>query len=258
LVHTWLSLPLPALILVLAVFYSLSGAILVRISFWATAGYWLQSFRGVVAPFVAAVVAIFGILIGFLASDIWDRNRRAAVAVRTEAASLVSLHALSSALGSPHFAIDRAIRAYTAAVLNKEWPRMQDGEASAEAEEAQDNLLRVVAQSDFTAGHEGLGRLLLESALKVREARNDRLAFSSDFGEGPKWACVLLMALLGQISVATVHLNEARAQAAAMVIFTTSIILVIGLLASHEAPFQPPLGVSPDPIARILDLVPDA
>jgi hypothetical protein len=43
-----------------------------------------------------------------------------------------------------------------------------------------------------------------------------------------------------------------------MVIFTTSIILVIGLLASHEASFQPPLGVSPDPIARILDLVPDA
>jgi hypothetical protein len=42
-----------------------------------------------------------------------------------------------------------------------------------------------------------------------------------------------------------------------MVIFTASIILVIGLLAAHEAPFRRPLGIAPDPIAKILDIVPD-
>ena len=91
----------------------------------------------------------------------------------------------------------------------------------------------------------------------MREERGERLAFSSDFAEGTKWTCVLLMALLGQISLAAVHLNEARAQIAAMVIFTASVILVIGLLAAHEAPFQPPLGISSDPIAKILDIVPN-
>jgi hypothetical protein len=39
---------------------------------------------------------------------------------------------------------------------------------------------------------------------------------------------------MAQISLAAVHLDEARAQFAAMVIFTTSIVLVIGLIAAHE------------------------
>jgi hypothetical protein len=80
-----------------------------------------------VAPFCGAIVIIFSILVGFLASDVWDRNRRAAATVRGEGGNLVSLHALAAALGAPHVAIDRAIRAYATAVINKEWPRMENG-----------------------------------------------------------------------------------------------------------------------------------
>jgi hypothetical protein len=140
-----------------------------------------------VAPFVSAIVVIFGILTGFLASDVWDRNQRAAATVRGEGASLVSLHALAAVFGAPHVAIDRAIRAYATAVTNKEWPRMENGEASAEAEAAQDGLLETVAQSDIALGNAALDRLLLDTALRVREARGDRLAFSSDFSENFKW-----------------------------------------------------------------------
>jgi hypothetical protein len=258
LIDAWLSLPLPALILILAAFYGVSALMLIRLSFGALAGPWVRSFRGVVAPFFGGIVIIFSILVGFLASDVWDRNRRAAATVRGEAANLISLHALAAALGAPHVAIDRAIRAYAAAVIDKEWPRMENGEAAQEAEAAQDALLETVAQSDFAAvGNTALDRLLLDTALRVRDARSDRLAFSSDFSENFKWTCVLLMAVMAQISLAAVHLDEARAQIAAMVIFTASIVLVIGLIATHEGPFQPPLGISPAPIAKLLDIVPD-
>ena len=258
LIDAWLSLPLPALILILVGFYGASALVLIRLSFGAAVGPWARSFRGVVAPFVGAIVTIFSILTGFLASDVWDRNQRAAATVRGEGASLVSLHALAAALGAPHVAIDRAIRAYAIAVVDMEWPRMENGEASPEAEAAQDELLQTVAQSDFAAGNAALDRLLLDTVLKVREARGDRLALSADFSENFKWTCVLLMALMAQISVAAVHLNEAPAQIAAIVIFTASIVLVIGLIATHEGPFQPPLGISPAPIAKLLDIVPDS
>jgi hypothetical protein len=259
LIDAWLSLPLPALILVLAASYGASALVLIRLSFGALAGPRVRSFRGVVAPFVGAIVTIFSILTGFLASDVWDRNQRAAATVRGEGANLISLHALAAALGAPHIAIDRAIKAYAIAVIDMEWPRMVNGEASPEAEAAQDALLQTVAQSDFAvAGNAALDRLLLDTVLKVREARGDRLALSADFSENFKWTCVLLMALMAQISVAAVHLNEARAQIAAMVIFTTSIVLVIGLIATHEGPFQPPLGIGPAPIAKLLDIVPDS
>jgi hypothetical protein len=258
LIDAWLSLPLPALILILAAFYSASALVLIRLSFGAWVGPSVRSFRGVVAPFAGAIVIIFSILVGFLANDVWDRNRRAAATVRGEGASLISLHALAAALGAPHFAIDRAIRAYATAVIDKEWPRMENGEAAPEAEAAQDELLQTVAQSEIALGNAALDRLLLDTALKVREARGDRLALSSDFSESAKWTCVLLMAVMAQISVAAVHLNEARAQIAAMVIFTASNVLVIGLIASHEGPFQPPLGIPPAPIAKLLDIVPDS
>ncbi|MDQ6702420.1 MAG: DUF4239 domain-containing protein [Pseudomonadota bacterium] len=257
-IDAWLSLPLPALILILAAFYSASALVLIRLSFGALVGPWVRSFQGVVAPFVGAIAIIFSILTGFLANDVWDRNERAAATVRGEGANLVSLHALAAAFGTPHVAIDRAIRAYAAAVIDKEWPRMENGEAAPEAEAAQDELLQTVAQSDVALGNAALDGLLLDTAVKVREARGDRLALSSDFSENFKWTCVLLMALMAQISVAAVHLNEARAQVAAMVIFTASIILVIGLVAMHEGPFQPPLGISPAPIAKLLDIVPDS
>lgn len=258
LIDAWLSLPLTTLILILVAFYSASALVLIRLSFGVLAGPWVRSFRGVVAPFVSAIVVILGILTGFLASDVWDRNQRAAATVRGEGANLISLHALAATLGAPHVAIDRAIRAYAAAVIGKEWPRMENGEASPDAEAAQDELLQTVAQSDVALGDAALGRLLLETAMKVREARGNRLAVSSDFSENFKWASVLLMALMAQISVAAVHLDSARAQVAAMVIFTASIVLVIGLIAAHEGPFQPPLGISPAPIAKVLDIVPDS
>ncbi len=239
-------------------FYGATALVLIRLSFGVLAGPWVRSFRGVVAPFFSAIVVILGILTGFLASDVWDRNQRAAATVRGEGGNLISLHALAATLGAPHVAIDRAIRAYAAAVIGKEWPLMENGEASPDAEAAQDELLQTVAQSDVALGDAALGRLLLETAMKVREARGNRLAVSSDFSENFKWASVLLMALMAQISVAAVHLDSARAQVAAMVIFTASIVLVIGLIAAHEGPFQPPLGISPAPIAKVLDIVPDS
>ena len=93
-------------------------------------------------------------------------------------------------------------------------------------------------------------------ALKVREARGDRLALSADYSENFKWACVLLYALIGQVSAAAVHLERARPQIAAMVIFTVGIITVIGLIAAHELPFSRPLTVSPEPLKELLKIVP--
>jgi Protein of unknown function (DUF4239) len=258
LIDAWLALPPWRSVPIMAGFYCTSALLLLWFSFGTLAGPWVRKFQGVVAPFVAAVVAIFAILVGFLANDVWDRSRRAAAAVRVEATSLISLHALADALGKPHESIDRAIREYAIAVVSLEWPSMRDGEPAPEAETAQDELLKAVAKSDQAAANYALDRMLLDTALKIREARIERLTLSSDYTESDKWICVLLMALMAQISVASVHLNEARAQFAAMVIFTASTIVVIGLIAAHERPFLSPLGVSSDSIAALLYIVPSA
>ena len=257
-IDRWLSLPLPTLWLCLAGFYGSSAIILIYLSFGRLTGAWVQSFRGVVAPYFAGIVVIFGILVGFLANDVWDRSRRAAASVRSEAANLTSLYDLLSSSGLPALPIDHGIRTYVSAVVEKEWPAMARGEAAPEADSAQDRLLDAVADLEAEPNSSpAITRVMLDTALKIRDARYERLLLSADYSEGFKWMSVLVIALVGQISVAVVHLERARPHIAAMVIFTSGIVIVLGLIASHQFPFSSALSVSPEPIAEVLMLVPN-
>ena len=93
-------------------------------------------------------------------------------------------------------------------------------------------------------------------ALRVRAAHEDRIAISNDRTVVTKWAAVLLLALITQIAIAVVHLEKPRPQLAALAIFTSAAVLLLGLLAIHEAPFEPPVFVPPGPIIEVLRLVP--
>lgn len=258
-IDAWLSLSLPYLVLALAGFYTATAAFLFWLCFGRLTRRWMLSFNGAIAELFSAIMVIFGIQIGFVASDIWDRNRRASAAVETESASLTMLNALAAASGLPADGIRQAIRVYVTAVTGKEWPSMADsGLGAAEAEQALGGLLRTVAatQHDPKDANAKFDTLLLDMALKVQAARADRLVLSAPYSESIKWACVLVLALTGQISIAMLHLDRPRPHLAAMVIFTSSLVLIIALIAANEGPFQPPLYISSDPIARVLEVMP--
>ncbi|WOJ89202.1 hypothetical protein RZS28_15540 [Methylocapsa polymorpha] len=258
-IDAWLSLPLPLMFLTVAGFYSATAVFLFCLCFGSPTRKWMLSFNGAVAELFSAIMVIFGILIGFVASDVWDRDRRASVAVETESANLTMLNALAAASGLPADGIRHAIRAYVSAVTEKEWPSMaDDGVGAAAAEEALGALLRIVAatQHDAKDANARFDNLLLDTALKVQSARADRIVLSAGSSEAVKWACVLILALTGQISIAMLHLDQRRPHLAAMVIFTSSVVLIIALIAANEGPFQPPIYVSSDPIARVLKLIP--
>jgi len=256
-IDRWLGLPLPALWLCLAGFYGASAIILIYLSFSRLTGAWVQSFSGVVPPYFAGMVTVFAILVGFLANDVWDRSRRAAADVRSEAVNLTSLYDLIATSGLPALPIDNAIRTYVSTVVEKEWPSMALGKAAPEAESAQDQLLEAVANLEAEpASSPAITRVMLDTALKIRDARYERILLSADYSESFKWMNVLVFAIIGQISVAAVHLERARPNIAAMVIFTVGIVLVLGLIASHEFPFSSAFSVSPEPIAALLKIVP--
>ena len=92
--------------------------------------------------------------------------------------------------------------------------------------------------------------------LRIRAAHEERIVLSSDRTVGSKWAAVLLLALITQIAIAAVHLESSRPQAAALAIFTLAAVLILGLLAVHESPFDPPVFIPPGPIVEVLRQVP--
>jgi hypothetical protein len=256
-VGIWLALPLPVLIVSLTLFFCAVAVFLVWLSFGPVTGAAVQGLKGVAPPFLGSIAVIFAILIGFLASDIWDRERRASTAVRAEADQLLALDRLATTFDLPRDGLDAALRTYASTVVTKEWPSMGRQESSPQAEAALDQIFKVVdALHLSTAGRGDLDRVMTTTVLEIRSARNTRIGLSQDHSEDVKWLSVLALAMMSQVSVALVHLERARPQVAALVVLTISLVVVIAMLASHELPFAPPLAVSPAPIAHVLDVIP--
>jgi hypothetical protein len=251
----WLSLPVPALFATLFVFYLAFAALLSWLSFRSGLSAHVQSFKGVVAPFFGASATIFALLVGFLSSDVWERNKHAELVVLTESDTLIALHSLSAASGIDDKALRSAIRGYVRSVVDDEWPRLAVQQRSPATDAALDALLRAVAQRG-TSTDAALQGTMLNMVLKIRAAHEDRLVLGNDRTVGGKWAAVLLLALITQLAIAVVHLERPRPQLAALVIFTIAAVSILGLLASHEAPFEPPLFVPPGPIIEVLRQVP--
>ena len=257
-IDTWLSLPIIELASVLIALYVFIATALVWISYGSLTRNYIQSFKGITASFSSSVIPLLGFMIGFLASNVWDSNRKATEVVRIEAASLTSLYGIVAVSDLPYEEISSAIRDYVSAVVLKEWEMMKHGEAAPEAEIAQDRLLQIATRvQSVEKSSSALSRLLLDFALKISDARAQRLKMSAHSAENLKWISVLFLTFVGQVSIAAVHLDRARPQVAALTMFTSAAVVVIALIASYDLPFMPPLTVSPAPIARVLSIVPE-
>ena len=139
-------------------------------------------------------------------------------------------------------------------MVDDEWPRLALQERSAQADAALVVLIREVAQpasKDAT-----IERTMLDMVLRIRAAHEQRVVLSNDRSMVTKWGAVILLALITQIAIAAVHLEKPRPQLAALLIFTLAAVSILGLLAAHEAPFEPPIFVPPGPIADVLHQVP--
>jgi hypothetical protein len=66
---------------------------------------------------------------------------------------------------------------------------------------------------------------------------------------------VLILAFLTQVSLAVVHLDRARAQLAALVIFSVAAATALGLVAMRERPFAGALRISLAPPEEVLRIV---
>jgi hypothetical protein len=208
---------------------------------------------GVVAPFFGAVSVLFALLTSFLANDVGDRNRQAWRAVHTESSAAMSVHTLSVASASDMAAIRVALRDYLQSVVRDEWRAMAEDGASSKTDAALAALLRELSDPKIaTEAGQAVHNALLSTALRVRDARADRLALASDRTNDVKWATVMLLGVLTQIALAFVHLERVRAQVAAIALFSVAAVVALGLIALQEQPFDGALRISSAPLQELL------
>ena len=210
-----------------------------------------------VASYFTAVSLLFGLLTGFAASDAWERNRAATRAVLSERDGITALLELSKATASDMSAIRSDLRSYLDAVITDEWPRMRDGLESPRAEEELSRLLTHLADPRISAEAGGAAHAtMLQLWQRVHAARSDRFALSERATDSQKWFTVLILAVLTQLCIAWVHLDDTRAQVVAVALFSTAALVTLGLIALKERPFDGPLATPPSALQKILDRLP--
>jgi hypothetical protein len=256
-VGTWLELPVLPQLLVLAAFYFATGAIVNLLSFDGSVGRWVGGFKGIVGPFFTSVTLVFGLLAGFVASDVWHRNSEAARIVRVEADALLNLYYLTPSTGPDAATMHNAIRAYAESVIRNEWPRMQIGEDAPETEAALDALFHeILNRSAQAAVNPSIERARIDTVLTLRTTRANRLWLAGDRTDELKWATLLILGVIAQIAIAVVHLERRRPQIGALTIFSATVVIALGLVAIQERPFVPPLDVTPAALEEVLQAIP--
>jgi hypothetical protein len=252
-ISAWLDQSVTGIFAWLVIGYGLTAALIAWLTFCSPLRARIQGYSGIVAPYFASIALLFSLLTGFLAGDVIDRYKQAVRAVQVEAGALSGLHALTLASNIDAGHIRKALVAYLDSLVNDEWPKMADARPSAKADDSLAVLLRMVTDPRIApATGEAVHYGMVELALQAAAARSDRLALNSYQSDDIKWATVLLLFLMTQISIGMVHLERARAHVAALTIFSIAAIIALGMIAIQEAPFDGPLRISPAPLERAL------
>ena len=252
-IAAWLGLPGWGIFLWLGVFYAATGAIIHLICFKPAWRKGVLSFSGVVPPFFVAPGIIFSLMMSFLASDVWERDRLATHSVLDERDAVAAVYDLAAATGSAMPKLREATRAYLTSVLHDELPRMHHAGEAPQTALALESLMHL-AMDPALAQQSGpaLQGALIAAVLRISSDRSSMLALSANETDGYKWSFVLLLGIFGQIGVAVVHLDRARPQIMAQAIFTAAAITALGLIAICEEPFHGWHQVSLAPLESLL------
>ncbi|WBJ99780.1 hypothetical protein [Methylocystis parvus] len=251
--HLWMEQSTEVMALTVGALFVAFALFLCWLTFASPLAPMMQNWKGVAPPFVGVPATLFGLLMTFLSQDVWDANRRAYREIAMEREQLTTLQALSENHGAAAGDLPAAIRGYVEAVIGLEWKAMENGEDSPEAEAALDRLTRAASAAKIESAFQ---RVLIDTVMKLRSAREERLGIAGAYPDDRKWAAVILIALISQISLAAVHLDRARPQLLAQAIFGAAAVVAIALVASVEEPYAPPKAVSSEPLEKLLEKLP--
>ena len=255
----WLS-NLPIVGMALVIFlgtYLCAGAIHWVITTLAV-GERAQAFKGVSPGMLPPLGIIFGLLMAFVASQVWTDVDRAKAAVNTEASDLREVILLAGNFpGEPEARLHLLIRRYITDAVTQEWPAMANRRATLTPPPP---ALVEAQQLTLTLSPHGEGQAIAQREMAASlqdalDARRQRILISQSSVNEVKWIGLLLQAVCTLVAIAMVHSDNRRASAIAMTLFATGVAVSLVMIASHNRPFTGQISVRPD---VLLQVVPEA
>jgi hypothetical protein len=214
-----------------------------------------RAFKALSPGMLPPLGIIFGLLVGFVAVQVWSDFDRGKVAVSTEASSLRAVVLLGEVLPQEEKTRIRAlINRHIEEAVNREWPAMAQQRITIATlpkdliEALQDILVFKPADDNQRMAQQEIVKAL-HTAL---DARRQRIIISQSTVSSVKWAGLLLQALCTLIAIAMVHSDNRLTCAIALTLFATGIALSVLLIASYSRPFTGDISVGPDLLKQVI------
>ncbi len=198
---------------------------------------------------------LFGLLVGFLAAQVWSDAGRAQDAVNREASALRSVVLLVHAFpGEPETRMNALVRRHIREIVDEEWPAMAHQRATLTVIPASlaQGLQLAIGLSPRTEGQKAAQREIVDSLQSALDARRQRIIVSESSVNWVKWTGVILVALLTLIAIAFVHSGNRLTAALAMGIFAAAVAVSLVLIAAQERPFSGHFAVRPTVLVQVL------
>lgn len=198
----------------------------------------IQSYKGLVAPYFVSIGLLFSLFAVFLANEIWiraqDQAHERIRSLEYEAGGLQSLQQIAVALGDSGAAIRAAVADYIEISMTEE-QKASSGPASSSIDDALQRIADAILGSDLVEGGHAIAQTqLLESYREILRARADRSLLSDYQRDIYKWSGMVLLGVVTQIAIGMVHIENKKAEAAGLFLFTVAFVATIVMLVLSE------------------------
>jgi hypothetical protein len=220
-----------------------------------------RGFKGVSPGLLPPLGIIFGLLVAFVAAQVWGDNERANTAVNREASALRAVVLLSQSFpGEAEGRLRGLIRQHIQQAQAEEWPAMARQRATLSViptslAEAMQTTLTLPPHGDAQVAAQREIVAALENAL---DARRQRILVSRSEVNWVKWTALVIQAIVTLAAIAMVHSDNRVTARLALGLFSTAVAVCILLIAAHDRPFTGQLSVGPAVLLQVQPEVPVA
>ena len=251
-----LNLPIPWMALVIfSAIYLLAAAIYLTVIRLAVDGRAARAFKALSPGMLPPLGIIFGLLVGFVAVQVWNDFDHAKSAVTNEASALRAIVLLAEHLPDEQQSRLRAlVNSHIEEAVQQEWPAMAEQRATLETlHQALVQCLQVTLNLKPADESQAIAqREIVDFLGKAAEARRQRIVISQSSVSTVKWAAILLMGLCALIAIAMVHSDNRLTCAIALTLFATGIAMSVLMIATYTRPFTGDISVGPDLLQQVI------
>ena len=217
----------------------------------------VAGFHGVTPTFFSAVITMFAFTAAFLGASVWSAFQANNDSVKRERLALLSyIELVDNSPSLQNEGLQSLTKEYIRSALDVEWPLLENEKTSPITQNAFDKLFKKNLEVASKNGSSQIASSLTRSVESLQNARFTRIGFRWHNVETLRWASLILLGLLAQLSTVIIHLDKPRKpMALALTIITTMILLVTTLIALSVDSYSGNITVSKQPLENAYESI---